>query len=77
MSSRLDERTKQKLERNITIYYFFTSASWLRFFLPVLALFYIASQVSLAQTGIIMGVFGLTIAVLTVPMGVVADFIGK
>ncbi len=48
-----------------------------RFFIPVLALFYIASQVSLEQFSIIMSVFALTTLLLDVPTGVIADLIGK
>lgn len=50
---------------------------WGRFFIPVLALFYIASQVPLEQFAIIMGVFSLAILVLEIPSGVVADLIGR
>jgi len=50
---------------------------WGRFFIPVLALFYIASQVSLAQFSIIMSIFSLSILVLEVPTGVIADLLGK
>ncbi len=45
--------------------------------MPVFALFYIASQVDLAQFGIIFSAFALTILVLEIPSGVVADILGR
>ncbi len=50
---------------------------WGRFFIPVLALFYIASQVSLAQFMVIMAIFSFTTLILEVPTGVIADLLGK
>lgn len=50
---------------------------WGRFFIPVLALFYIASHVSLKEFGIIMGVFSATIFIIEIPSGILADKIGK
>lgn len=50
---------------------------WGRFHIPVLALFYIASQVSVPQFTIIMSVFALSTLLLEVPSGVLADFLGK
>ena len=50
---------------------------WARFYIPVLALFYVASQVPIEQFAVIMGVFSLTILLFEVPSGVVADIIGK
>ena len=50
---------------------------WGRFFIPILALFYIASQVPLEQFSVIMGVFALATLVLEIPSGVVADLLGK
>lgn len=68
---------KRKLERNIAIAYANSGLMWGRFFVPVLALFYIASQVTLEQFTIIMGVFSLSILILEVPTGVIADLLGK
>jgi MFS family permease len=64
-------------KRNIPLMYIIGSLMWARFFLPVLALFYIASQVSIEQFGIILGVFSLTICLLQIPTGVIADFFGR
>jgi MFS family permease len=50
---------------------------WGRFFVPVLALFYVASQVPLEQFAIIMGVFSLSILVFEIPTGALADLLGK
>ena len=50
---------------------------WGRFFIPVLALFYIASQVSLEQFTIIMAVFAFSTLILEIPTGVIADLLGK
>ena len=50
---------------------------WGRFFVPILALFYIASQVSLSQFTLIMSVFSLSILILEIPTGVLADLFGK
>ena len=55
------------LERNITLYYTMSSLMWARFFIPVLALFYIASEVSITEFSIIMGVFSLGILLLEIP----------
>ncbi len=65
------------LKRNIPLIYATDSLMWARFFIPVLALFYIASQVPIAEFSIIMSVFALTILVLEIPSGVVADMIGR
>jgi len=64
-------------ERNITIIKANSGLMWGRFFIPVIALFYIASQVSLAQFTIIMSVFALATLVLEIPSGVIADLVGK
>ena len=50
---------------------------WGRFFIPVLALFYIASQVNLEQFTIIMAVFAFSTFILEIPTGVIADLLGK
>ena len=49
---------------------------WGRFFIPVLALFYVASQVTLPEFGVIMAAFALVILLLEIPTGIVADFLG-
>ncbi|RJQ17191.1 MFS transporter [Candidatus Woesearchaeota archaeon] len=64
-------------ERNITLHYIIASLMWMRFFVPVLALFYIASQVPLEEFTIIMGVFSLAILLFEIPTGIIADLIGK
>ena len=68
---------KDPIERNITLSYVIASVGWSRFFLPVLALFYIYSQVPFEQFTVIMAVFSLTILLLEVPTGVLADLLGK
>ncbi len=50
---------------------------WFRFHVPILALFYIASQVSLDEFAIIMSVFSLVILLFEIPSGVFADLVGK
>ena len=65
------------MNRNVSLIYLISGLMWGRFFLPVLALFYIASQVSLSEFGIIMGVFSATILILEIPSGILADRIGK
>ena len=57
--------------------YVISSLMWGRFFIPVIALFYVASQVPLEQFAIIMSVFALSILILEIPSGVVADLLGK
>jgi MFS family permease len=64
-------------QRNIRLMYIIGSLMWGRFFIPVIALFYVASQVPLEQFAIIMGVFSLSILLLEVPSGVIADLLGK
>lgn len=68
---------KKQMQRNIWLMYLISGSSWVRFFIPVLALFYIASQVSLDQFTIIMGIFSLAILLLEIPSGVLADLIGR
>ena len=68
---------KAYFERNIVLNYIIGCLMWGRFFIPVLALFYIASQVSLAQFTVIMAIFSFTTLVLEIPTGVVADLLGK
>ena len=66
-----------KLKNNIPLTYVIGSLTWGRFFIPVLALFYIASQVTLEQFALIMGVFSLSILVLEIPTGALGDLLGK
>src|SRR3989344_1852202 len=68
---------KQYFERNIKLNYIIGSLMWGRFFIPILALFYIASQVTLEQFTIIMAVFAFSTFVLEIPTGVIADLLGK
>lgn len=70
-------KERKIFERNISLSYIIGALMWGRFFLPVLALFYIASQVSLAEFAIIMSVFSLATFLLEIPTGVLADLIGK
>jgi MFS family permease len=70
-------KERRVFERNISLSYIIGALLWGRFFLPVLALFYIASQVSLPEFAIIFSVFSLAILLLEIPTGVVADLIGK
>lgn len=65
------------VKRNIAIIYATSALMWGRFFVPVLALFYVASQVTLPQFGIIMAVFALTTLILEIPSGIAADLLGK
>jgi len=57
--------------------YVIGSLMWGRFFIPVLALFYIASQVPLEQFALIMGIFALSILLFEIPTGALADLLGK
>ncbi len=66
-----------KLKRNIPLIYVISGLMWGRFFIPVLALFYIASQVSLDKFAIIMSVFSLSILLLEIPTGALADLLGR
>jgi len=65
------------LKNNIPLIYVIGSLMWMRFFIPVLALFYIASKVPLEQFMLIMGVFSAAIFLFEIPSGVVADILGK
>lgn len=65
------------IKYNIPLMYIIACLMWARFFIPVLALFYIASQVPLEQFAIIMGAFALSNFLLEIPTGVIADLIGK
>lgn len=67
---------KEKLQRNIILNYIIGGLMWGRFFIPVLALFYIANQVPLEQFAIIMSAFLLTSIILEIPSGVIADILG-
>lgn len=66
-----------KLKHNVPLIYTISALMWGRFFIPVLALFYIASQVSLPQLTIIFSVFALATLLLEIPSGVLADLLGK
>ncbi|MFH1522175.1 MAG: MFS transporter [archaeon] len=68
---------KSEVSRNIPLMYFIGSLMWGRFFIPVLALFYIASQVPIGQFAIIMSTFALFTLLFEIPSGVVADLLGK
>jgi len=68
---------KRISDRNIPLMYLIDSLTWGRFFLPVLALFYIASQVPIEQFTLIMGIFALVILAFEMPSGVIADLLGK
>lgn len=65
------------VKRNIAIIYATSALMWGRFFVPVLALFYIASEVTIEHFAIIMGAFALTTLLLEVPSGIAADLLGK
>lgn len=65
------------VKRNIPLMYTLAGLVWGRFFIPVLALFYVASQVPLEQFGIIFAVFSFVIMAFEVPSGVIADLLGK
>jgi MFS family permease len=66
-----------KLKRNVPLMYVIGVLMWGRFFIPVIALFYVASQVSLSQFALIMGVFSLSTLLFEIPTGAFADLIGK
>lgn len=66
-----------QLEKNIKLYYATSCLGWARFYLPVFALFYIASEVTIAQLTIILSVFFVSIIILEVPTGVIADLLGR
>ena len=74
---KITKEDKKKFEKNINLNYIISSLMWGRFFIPVLALFYIASQVPLEQFAIIMSVFSLSILLLEIPTGVLSDLIGR
>jgi|GEM_PF-1879227 len=74
---KITKEDKKKFEKNITLNYITSCLMWGRFFIPVLALFYIASQVPLEQFAIIMSVFSLSILLLEIPTGVISDLIGR
>ncbi|MCF7872438.1 MFS transporter [Candidatus Woesearchaeota archaeon] len=65
------------MNRNISLLYIFSGLMWARFYIPVIALFYIASQVSVYEFTIILSVFALVTLLLEIPSGIVADFLGK
>jgi MFS family permease len=65
------------IKRNIPLIYITDSLMWGRFFIPVLALFYIASQVSIAQFSLIMSIFAIATLIFEIPSGVITDLIGK
>jgi MFS family permease len=68
---------RELYSRNISLNYIISSLVWGRFYIPVLALFYIASQVSLEDFAIISSAFALAILILEIPTGILADLLGK
>jgi MFS family permease len=71
------ERALRRLDRNITKFYSFVGFFWLVFWQPVVVLFWLASDVSLTQVYLIKAIHGLTMILLEVPSGVLADHLGK
>jgi len=65
------------MKRNIPLLFVTASLVWVRFYIPILALFYIASQVTFKEFTIIIAVFSLVTLLLEVPSGVFADLLGK
>ncbi len=65
------------MKRNIPLLYAIGGLSWTRLFIPVIALFYIASQVTIEQFSLIFGIFALVILLFEIPSGVLADLLGK
>ncbi|USN45726.1 MAG: MFS transporter [Candidatus Woesearchaeota archaeon] len=65
------------MKQNLPLIFIIGCLMWGRFFIPVLALFYVASQVTVEQFSIIFSVFALTTLLLEVPSGVIADLLGK
>jgi MFS family permease len=68
---------KRGVNRNLPIIYATSALTWGRLFVPVLALFYIASQVTLQQFTIIMAAFALATILSEIPSGIAADYLGK
>jgi len=64
------------MKRNIPLLFVTASLVWVRFYIPILALFYIASQVTFKEFTIILAVFSLVTLLLEVPSGVFADLLG-
>lgn len=65
------------IKYNLPLIFIIDSLVWGRFFIPVIALFYIASQVSIEQFTIIMAAFTLTVFLLEIPTGIFSDLIGR
>ena len=65
------------MKRNITLFYIIRCLIWGRFYVPVVALFYVASQVPLKEFTIIFSTFSVVLLLLEIPSGVITDFIGK
>ncbi len=65
------------LQRNIRLGYFISALGWGRFYIPVLALFYLSSMITVAEFTIIVAVFAFTILLLELPSGIFSDLVGR
>lgn len=65
------------MKRNIPLMYITGALVWVRFYIPVIALFYIASQVTFEEFTFIFAAFSLSILLFEIPSGVFADIVGK
>ncbi len=65
------------LRRNIFKLYIFSSFEWMLFFIPILYVFYQSIGLSARDLFIVQAVFAGVVALLEVPSGYIADFLGR
>lgn len=65
------------LRRNIFKLYIFSAFEWMLFFIPILYLFYQSIGLTAKDIFIVQAIFAFVIAVLEVPSGYIADYLGR
>lgn len=65
------------LQANIAKFYAFAVLFWIVFWQPIIVLFWLENGVTMAQVYLIKSIHGLTMIVLEVPSGALADYLGK
>lgn len=73
----LPNERKQKLERNVWMYYVYRAFSSLAFLTPVFVLFYQENGLSMTQIMVLQSIYTAVIMVFVVPAGIVADYVGR
>lgn len=69
--------TQRAIEANLTRYRWFSAVAWTPFMLPVLVLFWQDNGLDMFEVYLLQGLFAVSVVILEVPTGMVADRLGK